>query len=120
MLETTTRDRKALRYYKLRMRNNGIRYIRAIDRFKRSQDSREVGSINLVQSEIQIRWFITNSMYLFISGLDITFFPTMISSTWSGQRTSLLPGKTQRIDLEWSIVLKKKPKPGMLVESYYL
>lgn len=84
VLETTTRDRKALRYYKLRMRNNGIRYIRAIDRFKRSQDSREVGSINLVQSEIQIRWFITNSMYLFISGLDITFFPTMISSTWSG------------------------------------
>ena len=42
VLETTTRDRKALRYYKLRMRNNGIRYIRAIDRFKRSQDSREV------------------------------------------------------------------------------
>jgi len=33
----------------LKMRNNGIRYIRAIERVKRSQDSREEGSINLVQ-----------------------------------------------------------------------
>jgi hypothetical protein len=46
VLETTTRDRKTLRYYKLKMRNNGIRYIRAIERVRRSQDSHEEGSIN--------------------------------------------------------------------------